>query len=368
LNVIQKSRVNNSQSRSSGNQQVAPKKASSDSHTENNNDRSEETISPRNQRPNNNNHRSGNSHQRMSPSNRPPPQSYHVPSYNPQQPLSVVAYPVQPSPIQQPMLNQSGSNSLRNSNNNFTKRTKRRGSPVPANVLHPVIAQDESLNFLKDINPTEFDCDQFAKFYVIKSYSEDDVHKSIKYSLWTSTDNGNSRLDEAYCQWNENGPVYLFFSVNASGQFVGVAQMMSPLDFNTKSDCWHQDKWNGRFSVKWIFIKDIPNSHLRHIRLSNNDNKPVTNSRDTQEILLEPGKELLKIFRDYKTKTSILDDFDHYNKEEEERRMKELPKKTVRKVVPNQLRSQPQSDYRQPSALSNNTNSNSNAASKSKQS
>jgi len=193
------------------------------------------------------------------------------------------------------------------------------------------------------------------------------VHKSIKYSVWTSTDNGNSRLDEAYCQWNESGPVYLFFSVNASGQFVGVAQMMSPLDFDTKSDCWHQDKWNGRFSVKWMFIKDIPNSHLRHIRLSNNDNKPVTNSRDTQEILLEPGKELLKIFRDYKTKTSILDDFDHYNKEEEERRMKELPKKTVRKVVSNQLRSQ-QPDYRQPSALSNNTNSNSNPTSKSKQS
>jgi hypothetical protein len=256
------------------------------------------------------------------------------------------------------------------------KRTKRRGSPVPPNTLHPVIARDENLKFLRDVNPVDLNCDIFAKFYVIKSYSEDDVHKSIKYSVWTSTDNGNSRLDEAYHQSHQDGPIYLFFSVNASGQFVGVAQMMSPLDFNSKSDCWHQDKWNGRFSVKWIFIKDIPNSHLRHIRLSNNDNKPVTNSRDTQEILFEPGKELLKIFRDYKTKTSILDDFEIYNQEEEEqRRAKELPKKTVRKpgLSNNPVRTQstPTStftDVRSSSVISHSSNStNLNATPKSKQ-
>eukprot|EP00456_Euglypha_rotunda_P062865 TRINITY_DN53063_c0_g1_i7.p1 TRINITY_DN53063_c0_g1~~TRINITY_DN53063_c0_g1_i7.p1 ORF type:complete len:181 (-),score=16.65 TRINITY_DN53063_c0_g1_i7:11-553(-) len=32
-----------------------------------------------------------------------------------------------------------------------------------------------------DINPT------FARFFVIKSYSAEDVHKSIKYGVWTST-------------------------------------------------------------------------------------------------------------------------------------------------------------------------------------
>ena len=30
-----------------------------------------------------------------------------------------------------------------------------------------------------------------AKFFVIKSYGEDDVHKSIKYKLWASTKRGN---------------------------------------------------------------------------------------------------------------------------------------------------------------------------------
>ena len=130
--------------------------------------------------------------------------------------------------------------------------------------------------------------------------------------MWASTDSGNRRLDAAFCESSSKGPIYLFFSVNASGRFCGMAEMISPLDFSKKLDCWQQDKWNGTFKLKWIFLKDIPNRDLRHIRLVNNENKPVTNSRDTQEIFLAPGKELLKIFKTYDSKTSILDDYDFY--------------------------------------------------------
>lgn len=165
---------------------------------------------------------------------------------------------------------------------------------------------------LLDLNPSS------ARFFVIKSYSEDDIHKSIKYSIWASTDSGNRRLDAAYKESHMKGPIYLFFSVNASGQFCGMAQMISALDYNTKSNVWALDKWNGQFAVKWLHIKDIPNNFLRHIRLENNDNKPVTNSRDTQEILMEPGKEMLRIFATFKSKTSLLDDFSFYDQKQEE--------------------------------------------------
>lgn len=60
-----------------------------------------------------------------------------------------------------------------------------------------------------------------ALFFVIKSYSEDDIHKSIKYNVWASTPNGNKRLDNAYRlaqeRMAEKGtkcPVFLFFSVS----------------------------------------------------------------------------------------------------------------------------------------------------------
>ena len=56
-----------------------------------------------------------------------------------------------------------------------------------------------------------------AKFFIIKSYSEDDVHKSIKYNVWASTPNGNKKLDAAYREAQEKSagcPVFLFFSVS----------------------------------------------------------------------------------------------------------------------------------------------------------
>ncbi|KAJ8760022.1 hypothetical protein K2173_010878 [Erythroxylum novogranatense] len=154
-----------------------------------------------------------------------------------------------------------------------------------------------------------------AKFFIIKSYSEDNVHKSIKYGVWASTPNGNRKLDAAYHEAKEKmepSPVFLLFSVNASAQFCGVAEMIGPVDFDKSADFWQQDKWSGQFPVKWHIIKDVPNSQFRHIVLENNDNKPVTNSRDTQEVKLEQGIEMLNIFKKHETDTSILDDFDFY--------------------------------------------------------
>ncbi|XVE62911.1 hypothetical protein DITRI_Ditri06bG0157300 [Diplodiscus trichospermus] len=177
-----------------------------------------------------------------------------------------------------------------------------------------------------------------AKFFVIKSYSEDDVHKSIKYNVWASTSNGNKKLDAAFQEAKEksNGcPVFLLFSVNTSGQFVGIAEMVGPVDFNRTVEYWQQDKWTGCFPVKWHIIKDVPNTSLRHITLENNENKPVTNSRDTQEVNFEQGIQILKIFKDHSIKTSILDDFEFY-----EARQKIIQeKKAKNQLLPKQVSS-----------------------------
>lgn len=156
------------------------------------------------------------------------------------------------------------------------------------------------------------------RFFVIKSYSEDDIHRSIKYEIWCSTEHGNKRLDQAFRDRDKNGVIYLFFSVNSSGHFCGVAQMITPVDYNSNSSVWSQDKWKGSFRVKWIYVKDVPNTQLRHIRLENNENKPVTNSRDTQEVPNDHGIQMMKIIHSFKHTTSIFDDFTHYEKRQEE--------------------------------------------------
>ncbi|KAM7271159.1 hypothetical protein ACFE04_030373 [Oxalis oulophora] len=170
---------------------------------------------------------------------------------------------------------------------------------------------------MEQYNKEDFATDMAdAKFFIIKSYSEDDVHKSIKYNVWTSTANGNKKLDAAYQEAQQKSPacpIFLFFSVNTSGQFVGLAEMTGPVDFQKSVEYWQQDnKWAGSFSVKWHIVKDIPNNSLRHITLEYNESKPVTNSRDTQEVKLEDGLKMVTIFKEYSSKTNLLDDFAFY--------------------------------------------------------
>ncbi|GMJ11796.1 evolutionarily conserved C-terminal region 2 [Hibiscus trionum] len=213
---------------------------------------------------------------------------------------------------------------------------------VPVKELNlPLIEsnKENSVSFIPDSFPESY---LDAKFFVIKSYSEDDIHKSIKYNVWASTPTGNKKLDAAFHEVKEKPdscPVFLLFSVNTSGQFVGVAEMMGPVDYNKTVEYWQQDKWTGCFPVKWHIIKDVPNTSLRHITLENNENKPVTNSRDTQEVNFEQGVQILKIFKDHSSKTCILDDFEFYETREkiiqEKKAKHQLSQKQVSSGEPN---------------------------------
>ncbi|XP_035757099.1 YTH domain-containing family protein 2 isoform X1 [Egretta garzetta] len=221
----------------------------------------------------------------------------------------------QPAQVSPQPMGQQIANSPHGVDGNGVGQSQASSGSAPSEP-HPVL---EKLRSINNYNPKDFDWNpKHGRVFIIKSYSEDDIHRSIKYNIWCSTEHGNKRLDAAYRSMNGKGPVYLLFSVNGSGHFCGVAEMKSAVDYNTCAGVWSQDKWKGRFDVRWIFVKDVPNSQLRHIRLENNENKPVTNSRDTQEVPLEKAKQVLKIIATYKHTTSIFDDFSHYEKRQEE--------------------------------------------------
>jgi hypothetical protein len=65
------------------------------------------------------------------------------------------------------------------------------------------------------------------RFFIIKSYTEEDLHKGIKYGIWSSTQKGNKVLDEAFVDVetfrsdnpDKHADVFLFFSVNKSKHF-----------------------------------------------------------------------------------------------------------------------------------------------------
>jgi len=229
---------------------------------------------------------------------------------NNQLPRGVLA--VSASVRQESLMNANSGGSSGNANG-YANGNKNTGAGE-SGVVPAVLSQGAN-----QYNPKEFDVSaKNARFFVIKSFSEDDIHRSIKFSIWCSTEYGNKRLDGAYREREGKGPVYLLFSVNGSGHFCGVAVMTSAVDYHSSSNVWAQNKWKGQFSVSWIFVKDVPNSQLRHIRLENNEGKPVTNSRDTQEVPPEKGRQVLRIIHQYRHTTSIFDDFSHYEKQLEE--------------------------------------------------
>lgn len=211
------------------------------------------------------------------------------------------------------------------------------GTPLPPfapapSAIDPGLA---SLIAAKGYNPSpsQFDLSPAkVRFFVIKSFTEDDVQRSLKFEIWASTDKGNQRLDKAFKEslaeagpGGDAAPIYLFFSVNASGHFCGMAQMMTALDYDSTSNVWVQEgKWKGTFRVRWIYVKDVPNTKLRHIRLTNTvDCKPVTQSRDTQELPTDGGKEMLRIMAEFQSKTTLLQDWLFYEQQALQRQQRD---------------------------------------------
>ena len=168
----------------------------------------------------------------------------------------------------------------------------------------------KNAKLIDSINPN-------CKFFVIKSFSEEDVHKSIKYNVWSSSKDGNLTLSNAFRITEENkGNVYLFFSCNGSGRYTGIAKMKTPCDETKSFGLWTQDgKWPGLFDVEWLFIKDVPFKEFKNVIITMKDGevKPISNARDTQEIPYEQARIMIQKITDYQNTNTILEHFEFYD-------------------------------------------------------
>ncbi|KAG4980886.1 hypothetical protein JHK85_034844 [Glycine max] len=117
-------------------------------------------------------------------------------------------------------------------------------------LLKPSLVKDALvITICKDeYNLSDFQTEyETAKFNVIKSFNEDEVHKSVKYNVWTSTPNGNKKLNAA---------------------FLDAEAKLRPT------------------GTKCPFV---------HIILPSNENKPVTYTRDTQENTVEAREKKIEM-------------------------------------------------------------------------
>ena len=220
----------------------------------------------------------------------------------------------------------------KNFNNNKTPYSnKQKYIPQPLQYINPYYAQEmiyrtemyiySKYRNLIDLNTKNQglsdSLNSNSQFFVIKSFSEEDVHKSIKYGVWSSSKNGNITLNNSYKLTKEKGGnVYLFFSCNGSGRYVGLAKMKSEVDENKIFEYWTQDnKWTGLFEVEWIFIKDVPFKEFKNIIITMKDGetKPISHARDTQEVPFQFAKIMIEKIEKFQNSNTILEHFEYYD-------------------------------------------------------
>ena len=152
--------------------------------------------------------------------------------------------------------------------------------------------------------------DPNGRFFIIKSYTEEDVHKAMKYKIWSSTEKGNNILTKALA----SHPVYLLFSVNKSKKFCGVARMMSPARQVTCKNLWKQSgRWPGSIDIEWIFIKDVQNQAFVEMPNRLNEDKPACQGRDCQEICPIVANEMMNIFQSAQSHRNMMQQFPFFD-------------------------------------------------------
>ncbi|CAK4072774.1 unnamed protein product [Aphanomyces euteiches] len=153
-----------------------------------------------------------------------------------------------------------------------------------------------------------------CRYFVLKSFSEANVHKSVKYGIWTSTYNNNVALDMAFkSDLSCIRPILLFFSVCGSKHFCGIARMTSPVHFDSNFVLWEKLKYEGYFHVEWLVLKDVPNHVLMQVELNQ---KNFTRACDGEEIPYKEATEFMNCYISYASTTSLLDDMDYYNEKQ----------------------------------------------------
>ena len=161
-----------------------------------------------------------------------------------------------------------------------------------------------------------------AKFFVLRSTCDDDIHKAIKYGIWTSTYKNNLILNDLFRKYRrDNTPIFLIFTVVGSGQYCGLARMASEVELKkTFSYWWEEVKWSGVFKINWIYVKDVLYEEVSDILLPNGNK--IISCKDGSELDFTTGLKMLEKFKYSIYVSDIFEFFNFMDNREEKIRMK----------------------------------------------
>jgi hypothetical protein len=109
---------------------------------------------------------------------------------------------------------------------------------------------------LRDLN--QIDLDEYLRnsdFYIIRSKKLDDVHKAIKYGVWTSSPKNNMNFNNSF---RRKTNVFFVFTCLTEDYFLGIAQMTGLNEQNKEFAYWGEiGKWLGLNPIKWVNLSNV---------------------------------------------------------------------------------------------------------------
>lgn len=145
-----------------------------------------------------------------------------------------------------------------------------------------------------------------AYFFNVKTEDYDDIHKAMKYGVWSSDyDEVNTAFSNAFQMAKKEGKtVYLVWQAETSANALGVSKLMSDFNKTNVFDLWYNKSKEkvGAFTISWVYIKTI--DLLKFSEICN-----LSTFEDGEEIEHSVGLKLMNEFCNTSLDGSLFDLF-----------------------------------------------------------
>jgi len=133
-----------------------------------------------------------------------------------------------------------------------------------------------------------------TRYFIAKSFNEENVLRCIQDSVWTTQVQNGSIFKEAF-ETCKN--VILVFSINKSRAFQGYARMESVPGSVEPPEWQNAINWEsaGAFRIRWLVICSTRFHRIGHLKNALNDNLAVLIGKDGQEIEENCGAGLIEL-------------------------------------------------------------------------
>lgn len=172
-------------------------------------------------------------------------------------------------------------------------------------------------------NIHSIDSFQSGNFFVIRSKKIDDIHKAVKYGVWTSSQHNNQKIQETFVAGKMyNRPTFFFFTyLNAPG-FVGLA-ILDGMQLDREFPFFGEiGRWVGIMFMRWIFLRDVLFDEIAELKETNHNGEYRRMNEMTDGSRLSPinALRIIELMNTPRPVSHVFEKFPNYDFQEKKMR------------------------------------------------